>query len=239
MKKADAVRLVKTAYPAESSEVKTEFLKRFRTRQLNYRELLLIQLRYMGFQLALLFGCTLAVLLGTWAKLNADGARVMAVFMPAAALISLTGLGRSQRCGMEELELAARFSLRMLGILRLVIIGLAGLLVTLSLSLVLTLTTGLSLPVSFAAVLVPYLLTASLCMVLIRQWHSPHNIHGCAVIAALICAVSMWGTELMKSVPAELCPSALSALLLLLLLLTGAEVKKYVLESEEYQWNCC
>ena len=239
MKKADAVRLVKSAYPAEPSAEKREFLKRYRKRELNYRELLLIQLRYMGFQLALLSGCALAVLLGAWARLNVDGAKIMAVIMPVAALTSLTGLGRSQRCGMEELELASRFSLRMLSILRLVIIGCAGLLVTISLSLVLTLTTGLTLPVSFAAASVPYLLTASLCMVLIRRWRSPYNIHGCAVIAALVCAVSLWGTELMQSFPAASCRSALFALLFLLLLLTGAEVKNYILESGEYQWNFC
>ena len=239
MKKADAVRLVKSAYPAEPSAEKREFLKRYRTRQLNCRELLLLQLRYMGLPLSALFGCALAGMLGAAAKLSADCAKIMAVVMPLTALISLTGLGRARRCGMEELELAARFSLRMLCTLRLVIIGIAGLLVTLSFSLILTLTMGLTLPVSFAAALVPYLLTASLCMVLIRRRHSSRSLYGCAVIAALVCAASLWGTELMHSLPAGAYNAALFTLLFLLLPLTGVEVKNYILESEEYQWNFC
>lgn len=234
LKKSELKQLVKNAYPLAPSGRKAAFVRRYPRRELHYRQILRMQLPYMGPQLALLCGCALAILLGAAANVGEEYARIAAALVPLSALIAMTGLGRSARCGMEELELSTRFSLRMLRVARLTVIGLAGLFVMLSASCALTLLTGAKLLPAFAFAAVPYLLTSFLCMVLIRRWHSPKNLYGCTLITVGISAAMSGSVKLLP-----MCTALLYAALPLLILLTAAEVCQYINESEEYQWSLC
>ena len=182
MKNSELKRLIKSAYSIEASR-KNEFIKNYQRRELNYRELLRVQLQYMGAQLMAICGYALAMLLGSLANIDVKLAKIVAVLAPLAALFALTGLGKSEKYGMEEIEMSSRFSLRTIKIIRLAIIGIAGLAIMLAASCALSAVTGMNLFVSFAAAGVPYLITTFLCMLLIRRWHSPKNIYGCVVIA--------------------------------------------------------
>lgn len=234
MKRSELTRLVKTAYAVEPSERKAAFIKEYRLRELNRLEMLCLQLRYMGAQLALLGGCVLAVLLGAAADVGENFVHFIAALLPVAALTAMTGLGRSMRYGMDEIETASRFSSRLLRIMRLTIIGFAGLVVMLSVSCTITVLTGAALMPAIAFAALPYLLTSLLCMELIRRWHSPRNIYGCFVIAACVSAVTF--SYPMNPVPGS---ALLYAAVLVLLLLITAEVRKYVNESEEYPCSLC
>ena len=238
MRNTELKVLIKNAYSIEASG-KKEFIKKYQRRELNYRELLCIQLQYMGAQLTTICGYALAMLLGTLADINANMAKIIAILTPLAALFALTGLGKSEKYAMEEIEMSSRFSLRTIKIIRLAIIGIAGLAVMLAASCALRAITGMSLFVSFAAAGVPYLLTTFLCMLLIRRWHSPKNIYGCVVIAAGVCAAMFGGIEFLESCCAGLCRAALPGVLLLSAALTAAEGCRYIKESEELQWNLC
>ena len=238
MRNSELKRLIKTAYGMEASG-KTEFLKQYQRRELNLGELLCIQMQYMGAQLTVIGGYALAMLLGTLANINMNMARIAAALSPLAALFALTGLGKSRKYGMEEIEMSSRFSLRTVKIIRLAIIGVAGLAVMLAVSCMLRAVTGMSLFVSFAGAGMPYLVTTFLCMLLIRRWHSPKNIYGCAVIAAGVCAAMSGGIEFLARCSAGLCGLALPGGLLISAVLTAAEVCRYIKESEELQWNLC
>ena len=235
MKNRDIKRLLKSAYAAKPSEKKADFLRSHQPRQLNYRKLLALQFRYMGPQLTALYGYALTVLLGAAAHIDPVFARLFAAMMPALALLALTGLGRSARCGMEEMETAARFSLRMVKLLRLAIIGLAGGVVMLAVACVLKIVTGADFLRSFALVCLPYLATTFFSMILIRKWHSRKNIFGCIGIAFLVCLTAFRGAELLASLSVWGLLGALSAALVL----TGSEFCKYLHESEALQWNFC
>ena len=196
-----------------------------------------MQFQYMGPQLIVVCGYALAMLLGAAVNIDAAWARLFAAFMPAVALIALTGLGKSARCRMEEIEITSRFSLRMIKILRLVIIGIAGVAVMLVLSFVLRIAIGADLLSSFALAGIPYLLTTFFCMLLIRKWHSAKNIYGCIAIAFVVCLTVFCGIRMLALYPAEFCRWFLSLILLLSIILTVIEVCKYLKESEELQWN--
>ena len=234
MKRSELTRLVKTAYAVEPSERKAAFIKEYRLRELNRLEMLCLQLRYMGAQLASVGGCALALLLCAAAKLGDDMLRLTAVLVPVAALCAMTGFGRSERCRMSELEMATRFSLRLLQMLRLAVIVFAGLLVMLTASCALHLLCGAALLPAVAFAAAPYLLTTLLCMLLLRRWHSAKNIYGCIVIAGAVSALMLGGMEHIV-----LCSRLLCVALPVLLLLTGVEARKLINESEELQWSLC
>ena len=238
MKNSELKRLIKSAYSIEASR-KNEFIKNYQRRELNYRELLRVQLQYMGAQLTAICGYALAMLLGSLANIDVKLAKIVAVFAPLAALFALTGLGKSEKYGMEEIEMSSRFSLRTINIIRLAIIGIAGLAIMLAASCALSAVMGMNLFVSFAAAGVPYLITTFLCMLLIRRWHSPKNIYGCVVIAAGVCAAMFGGIDILERCCAGLYRSALSGVLLISAGLTAVEVCAYIRESEELQWNLC
>ena len=159
MKRNDVKRLLKNAYPVEPSERKTVFLRMYQPRQMNYRELLGLQFQYMGPQLVILYGYAFAMFLGLIAHRDETMARLFAALMPALALTALTGLGKSEKYGMAEIEMASRFSLRMLKILRLALVGLAGAVAMAAVSCVLKIVTGVDLLCSLALACIPYLAT--------------------------------------------------------------------------------
>ena len=233
MKNSELKRLIKSAYSIEASR-KNEFIKNYQRRELNYRELLRVQLQYMGAQLMAICGYALAMLLGSLANIDVKLAKIVAVLAPLAALFALTGLGKSEKYGMEEIEMSSRFSLRTIMIIRLAIIGIAGLAIMLAASCALSAVTGMNLFVSFAAAGVPYLITTFLCMLLIRRWHSPKNIYGCVVIAAGVCAAMFGGIDILERCCAGLYRSALSGVLLISAGLTAVEVCAYIRESEDH-----
>lgn len=238
MRNTELKVLIKNAYSIEASG-KKEFIKKNQRRELNCGELLCMQLQYMGIQLTAICGYALAMTLGTLTDIDADLAKIFAVFAPLAALFALTGLGKSEKYGMEEIEMSSRFSLRTIKIIRLAIIGFAGLAVMLAASCALKAVTGMSLFISFAAAGVPYLVTTFLCMLLIRRWHSPKNIYGCAVIAAGVCAAMFGGIDVLERCWTGLCRAALPGVFLISAALTAAEACRYIKESEELQWNLC
>lgn len=238
MRNAELKGLIKNAYSIEASG-KKEFIKKYQRRELNCGELLCLQLQYMGVQLTVIGGYALAMLLGILANIDKDMAKIAAVLAPLAALFALTGLGKSRKYSMEEIEMSSRFSLRTVKIIRLAIIGVAGLAVMMAVSCVLRAVTGMSLFVSFAAAGIPYLVTTFLCMLLIRRWHSSKNIYGCAVIAAGVCTAMFGGIDVLARCCAGLCRAVLPGVLLIAAVLTAVEGCRYIKESEELQWNLC
>ena len=233
MKNSEIRRLIKTAYDVKPSR-KAAFLQMHQRRKLNCLKLLAMQLQYMKAQTALIGGYVLAVLLCSFADLSPSAAELLAAVMPAAALVAMTGLGRSAKYKMEELEMASRFSLRMIKILRLSIIGAMGTVIIPAVSCVLMPLYGKRLPDTLPLVGIPYLITTFSCMLLIRKWHSPKNIYGCAGIAAVVC---MAMTVEVKTLAVAAGGWLLFVILAICLALTVTEGCRYIRESEEFQWN--
>ena len=232
MTNSDLKKKIKGAYAIGSSRKKEEFLRSYRRRELDYRKMLGMQFRYMGPQLTAVCCYVLILLLAAAWHVDEALAKMLAALMPAAALVVLTGLGKSEKYKMAEIESASRFSLRMIRILRLAVTGGAAFVVMLTLSVILKIAVGTDLLISFAMAGIPYLLTTFLCMMLIRKWHSGKNIYGCIGIAFGVC-VSVWqGMRIALIFPAELCRKILLPVLLASILMTVCETMKYINERE-------
>lgn len=156
--------------------------------------------------------------------------------MPLFVLLGVSSFGRSQRFGMFELETASRFSKNFLKMVRVFLAGVFSTIALLTGSVVMYFYLKIDAAFVIMLTMIPFLLTAYASMLLIRHWHSPHNIYGCVVIAVacailplfqnikmLLAAVPLWGAIVLAVV---------------LMAATGKEIVGFIkLESEEPAWN--
>lgn len=237
MKDRELKTRIKAAYRTEATESQRRFLRDHQQRELKFSRLLLLQPGYMKLPCALIGAGLLGFLASALCGADAEKLRTMAAFLPFLALLSLSDLGASERCGMGELEMSSRFSLRLLKAARLTLVGILTLVSVGVCALVLRSVSGVHLPFALLLAGFPYLITAASCMALLRLWHAKENIYGCAVIAACVSLLSLAlenGTLLQVL---ALCRRTCLALLLAALYLVAREMTKYLKESEELQWS--
>ncbi len=239
MKDSELKERIQNAYRLEPSERQTAFVRTHRQRERKLPQLLMMQLGYRKRQYFALLLCLLGFSVFAGYGIDETQMRSLAAFLPFLSVFALADLGSSQRYGMEELEMSARLSRRMLKALRLAAVGLAGFLSILIATVLLKLFSFYSVQAALLLAGVPYLLTTSSCMMLIRKWHEKENIYGCIAIAACVCAASL--TAGTHPAFALLTSSRIScsALFAATLLWAVWEFKIYLKESEEYQWNLC
>ena len=133
--------------------------------------------------------------------------------------------------------MSSRFSLRMVRILRLAVVGILGVIVMAAVSCTVRLAVGAGFLQAAAFALLPYLFTTFFCMLLLRKWHSENNIFGCAAIAVGVSIAMLCGFSLPD--PLLLLRQGLPVLLPICVLLTAAEAYRYLKESEELQCSFC
>lgn len=239
MKDTELKQLLREAYKSEPTPKQKAFIRKYKRRELKLSRLLFMQLRYMKLQyMGILLG-----LLGFFfhSVRSADARQILAMsaFMPFLALLALIGIGSSRRYRMEELEMSTRLSLRMLKALRLVLLGAVGLLCILSAAAALKHFLTCSVPFALLVVGVPYMVTTSACMVLIRRWHAKENIYGCAVIAAGVSFLTMMAANLPMLDWLALRRMECVLLVAAAVFWVMKESYVYLTESEEYQWSLC
>ncbi len=239
MKDSELKKILGDAFSLESTESRRRFMAEHKKRELNYPALLFMQLKYAGVRLAAVL--TFLVVLFVFALLfgkterELSGIRAVMALMPLPASLSLYDFGKSERCGMNEIEMTTRFSLRMLKSLRLVLLGIVGCGTLLSALVLVRFFYGCPLPLSLAVSGLPYLVTVSLCTVILRKWHAKENILGCFAASFLVGA-----SALLPPVPDALASLKAPSVLVLLLaafFLAATEIFRYIRESEDLQWN--
>lgn len=239
MKDSELKEIIQAAYSLERSETQERFIRAHRRRERKLSELLVMQLGYMKLPyFAILLGLLIFLVFAVNCA-DETQMRGIASFLPFLSVLALAGLGRSQRYGMEELEMSTRLSRRMLMALRLVMVGLAGFVSITTAAVLLKIFFSYSIHAALLLAGVPYLLTTSACMMLIRKWHAKENVFGCIAIAACVCSVSL--AEETQPAFDILVASRIwcTALLAAALLWTVWEFEIYLKESEKYQWSLC
>lgn len=158
---------------------------------------------------------------------------VLSAFMPFLAVVFLAEGMRSEICGMAELEMATRFSLKSLVLARMGIMGIAHMLL-LCLGMAASCRQG-EMPLLCAGVylLVPYLLTNVSGLYLARRIRGRECIYGILAIATVVAVVPFVGKLLYKE---GLFIWWLAALAVLGVLAVK-EWKRNVDKWEECTWN--
>ena len=232
-------KMIADAYELEPSHDKTAFLKQYRTRELHIWDILDQQSREIGLVNLIV---SLLVLFVIWQialqKENSDileFARISSL-IPAIAITAVSGMGRSEKYGMDELEMSTRFSLRAVMSARLVVVGSIDMLIFILLMIILGHCTDFSTLQTLMVLTIPYLLTAWGCLLITRKMHNSKEIGVCLAYGALVCLMCAAGglNDLKRYIftgttVSYLCFAALCVLL-------GSEINK-LLKGEGSKWN--
>ncbi|MGM9660700.1 MAG: hypothetical protein ACI3WQ_08885 [Faecousia sp.] len=165
-------------------ENKRAFLRKLPPQEAGLHLLLLTQIGFLRKWVwgvsALLFAAALAVS----RRCSPESVWVFSALTPLLALMLTAESGRSEACGMAELEMAARFSLRSVILMRLTILGISNLLVLGGMTVLAARSRGF-----FAAgvyLLTPFLLTAMVGSWLLRQHRGREGLYLCAGVCVLV-----------------------------------------------------
>lgn len=235
--KKELQNMLREAMEAPVPERKQEFLQGMKERQshirISYIRFVAEQIFYIGkWGWCVSFGVFLmAFFLGSYTNKNALWA--FSAMVPFLAVSFLAEGLRSEICGMAELELATRFSLKSLILARMAIMGTVHLLL-LGLTAFLGYRQGeLSFWHTGVYLLAPYLLTNVVGLYLARRIRGRECVYGILAMAAVV-AILPFASKLLYQ--EELFIWWLAALLLFSVL-TVKEWKRNMERWEEYTWN--
>lgn len=162
---------------------------------------------------------------------------VCASVTPFFALITVAESNRSVRYGMEELELASRFSLKAIVMARLGILGSCNLILLGGVLPLVQKCHTMSLVSSILIIFLPYLTAAYLNLLIVRRFHGKEGTYLCSGITVILCVINTI-REVFQTVLSELFTiKGWMMVMLILVVLIGRECKKIWRQTEEYVWN--
>ncbi len=222
---------------APPAKRKEEFFQSLELPGISFWEFLRLQIPYIrkwNWCIAvILFGMALAG--GRW--LDETAVWAAGALTPFLALTAAVESRRSVRCGMEELELSCRFSLKTVVFSRLFILGIGNLVILITLILASMGTTSSDLAYTGTIILFPYLLTSFLDFSLMRKIHRQEGLYVCVAVTALVSVGDLLGSVVLNLTPVFFRQENAFWGIVILLVLTAREYMKIVKQSEEYVWN--
>ena len=224
---------LREAYSCPETDREKRFLRMHQRRSLHLGAILKMELRYMGVR-SLFTGIVLCLLLlGAVKSGDIDTVWTISAFLPVGAFVPMALLRRSERFGMQELEAASRFSLRFVRLVRMLILGLASLILLLSVSLILKTNLGIGGTELLLVAFFPYLSSVLGGLMVTRVWHRQENLLGigavCTLCGLLPHLIREWNL-----------PDGMYLMLFAALILALArESTLFVKESENVIWNLC
>ena len=232
-------KMLKKAYAVVPSEREQVFLKTYEKRKRSFWNALLLEVRYMGIK-NILAGLALCVTLFALVWLQSGNGRMkwnIASILPLFALTVTELVGRSERYGMAELEMASRFSLRMLKMARMLILGGSSLLVMLAGGIVFRAYLQVDPVQTVCLVAFPYLLSVCGCLWLTRRWHARENMYGCVAVTLFSCLLPSVEEVMLARVAVN--AGMVWIVMLLLAAATVREALLYMKDGEDVSWNLC
>lgn len=220
-------------YQAPKPGRKQEFLRRFSEPGMTSWQFMGVQAGYIKKWIWGISVVLLILLLSCCSFFPKNILNVMASFAPFIAMSLLAESSRSYVYGMEELELATRFSLKSILLARMGILALFHLFLLLVMILF---SAGSGASQYFLAglcILLPYFTSISIGLPLIRRFHGRESGYLCVAIAVVVSIVSWYLQEILiwgKGIPLL---SALGILLVLEVLFGAVESRKLLKQSEE------
>lgn len=223
--------------PVPDHQKKTLFLQRFPKSSISMGEFVLSQIAFIrkGIWVVslLLF---LVALYGEYV-IKIQTLWVVSSFLPLVAMLTVSECVKSKFHGMEELEMATRFSLKSVISARLTILGVFDLLAFFILLPLCSVDEAASFFRTGVYLIVPYLLTATACLWITRRFRGTEGSYGCASVALLVGGANAGGHFF-----ADFLYQAqyFGGWLILAFILIGTmiyEVRRIMKQSEVNKWN--
>lgn len=228
---------LKNAYALPESLDEKRFIRKYEIRSLQLMEIIKQEFRYMGMQ-SIISGMMFTILMWAIAKTeNIDLIWVVASMIPICAMVPMILLSRSERYGMNELEVSSRFSLRFIRLVRMFIVGIitVGLFIALGIIFrVLFILSGTDYLIMFVF---PYLISDLGAMIVTRKWHRKDNVIGIFAVC-IFCSIAPLAIREIK-IAIQLPNMFIGVGIIALAALVIRECVLYVKESENISWNLC
>lgn len=116
---------------------------------------------------------------------------IVSIFTPFLALLFITESTKSAMYGMNELEMSARFSLKSIVLARMIILGVLNFGILCIIIPFCHIANSIPLVQTGMYLYVPYLLTTSICLYLVRHFRNKEIIYGCMAVAVLVSGTNM------------------------------------------------
>lgn len=239
MNKRDIKKAISKAYDVSPVNNKIEFLNQFENRNLNYFELVINQFKYMR-KINLLFALSIiACMFVCFFVYIQSKLWIFSAFIPFLSLLSVILLIQSKRHKMDELEMSCKFSLKLITITRICISGTLSLLVLLVGVIILNMVCGFNFPASVFGLVVPYLISAWGCLIIIRKFNTKNNILICAGFCLFVSIISFFIIGLRPWLIGQLFQVIVYASLVIASILLIREMFILVANSGGKLWNWC
>lgn len=222
------------AFYAPEPVKKDAFIKKLRPREITTLEMLLQQMPYIRKAVWVFVVIILTTAIVGACSMNMNTERIVEALAPLAAAAASLELHRSYRYKMTEFELATRFSMKSVFYARMLIIGLAYAAVFCIITPVISVRFGIGVTLLSVRILIPYLLTTSLCLHLERTKLGRNNTHLSAVIASIISIGIMWVSSYDMVFLTHFIAQWGSVILILLVILAVFENYKTINMTEEF-----
>lgn len=237
MTEKDMKKLLKNVYQISPSNREKVFLKKYEKRSMRILDVFILEFKYMGMQ-SVLSGAILIILFGiiSFSK-NSELMWYVSGILPVVGLILMSGMGKSEKYGMHELEAASRFSLRFIKATRMFILGSATLGIVVVLSILLQVKTNFAFMSILGFIGTPYMLNAWGNLVITRRWHEKENIFGCLAVTGVTCMLPILMKQAVSLHVIE--PFVIAILLVAISALTVRESLLFIKGREDLSWNFC
>lgn len=232
----DMKKKLQAAYDAPKPLRKEKFLRKLPKSQISHTEFMLLQAAYIKKWVWIVSVFVLGIALKSASFPERDMSGVFSTLMPFIALTVTTENTKSAAYGMEELEMASRFSLRSVALARMGILG--GIHFVLICCLIpVSLQNQIYEPLQAGVYLtVPYLLTVLPGFMAARRIHGKESGYVCAGIAVIVSVIFITlGSN--GAVYREKYFTWWLAAFFLLIIMLGAECRRTIKETEEMAWN--
>lgn len=232
-------KMIREAYHVEPLDRK--FAAKYQKREMNMFDLLWQQAEHIGKLNAIIAVIIIAAFIMYIQVEEVEDpytlARVSAM-IPVIGVVALAGVNRSEKYGMDELEMSTRFSLRTVKLARLVVVGIVDVVVLGIAAAAIDIQGQIGPAQAVMLVMLPYLATAWGCLAITRKIHSRRDIYACwgwAACIAFICGVSdeevAWSSVITGG-------TGTLVIFAGLIVLIGIEISRMI-KGENIEWNLC
>lgn len=235
MNDRDVKTLLKSAYQITPTAREKEFIRENEKRQISLPEVVLLEMGHMKFNSCFTVVALVLMFILLSKTHNPGFMWYVSGTLPIVSLVLTSGLGKSERHGMHELEASSRFSLKLVRLVRMMVVGAASICLIAAGSLLLQRQVELGLVSTIGFVGTPYMLSAWGGMLVTRKWHDDNNMIGCMSVTVLSCMLPILFERVARLNAWE--PGLIVGCLIVTTALTVRECIIFVRESEEIEWN--
>lgn len=225
------------AFDAPTPSGKAQFIRSLPRPHISTKAFILSQIPFIKKSVWLL--SILILLPALWAASFASENTVWIVssFTPFLALLLITESAKSTIYGMNELEITARFSLKSVVLARLIILGFFNFGIFSVIIPICHVANSISLIQTALYLFVPYLLTTSISLYLVRHFRNKEIIYVCMAVAVFISGANMALRYMANFIFQTNYLVWWVVIALSLLCATASEIYKTFKKTEEFPWN--